>query len=243
MNYYSQYNQDKIINHLLRKKNGVFLDIGANDGITISNTFYFEKNLSWTGLCIEPIEEVFNILSKNRACVCLNCGIWSRSTTLEFYRAKGYSEMLSGIVDSFNYEHLNRLKNEVQKYGGELEIIEIKVEVINSILEKLGLYDVDFCSIDTEGSEFEILNSLDFDRFKIKLFVIENQYNVEKIRTLLQKKSYKFFKRVGGDDFFIQEKYYAEFSFKYRLFTYNLLENYFHIIKSLSDKFKRAFSF
>jgi hypothetical protein len=87
MKFYSQNNQDKIINHLLKKKNGVFLDIGANDGITISNTYYFEKKLNWTGLCIEPIGEVFNILSTNRNCLCLNCGVLQQP--LNFTELKG----------------------------------------------------------------------------------------------------------------------------------------------------------
>ena len=56
MKSFSQYYQDKAIDFALnRKRNGIFLDIGAHDGGSLSNTFFFECNRNWTGLCIEPI--------------------------------------------------------------------------------------------------------------------------------------------------------------------------------------------
>jgi len=52
--------QDVFVAELLSfKKNGVFVDIGANDGVTISNTWYFEKELGWDGIAIEPIPQIY----------------------------------------------------------------------------------------------------------------------------------------------------------------------------------------
>lgn len=45
-------------------KNGVFFDIGAHDGVSLSNTYFFEKELGWSGICLEPIPEVFERLKK-----------------------------------------------------------------------------------------------------------------------------------------------------------------------------------
>lgn len=62
--------QDVFIHELLgHKKAGVFVDIGANDGVTISNTCYLEKEHGWTGLAIEPIPAVFEKLKRNRSCI------------------------------------------------------------------------------------------------------------------------------------------------------------------------------
>ncbi len=224
MKYYSQYKQDKIIHHLLKKRDGVFLDIGANDGITISNSYLFEKKLNWTGICIEPIGEIFQELQKNRNCLTLNIGVWSSKKKIKFYRAHGYSEMLSGVADSFNQEHYKRLQSEIELYGGSLEEIEIEVDSLNNILLSHNSYNIDFCSLDTEGSELEILKYLDFTRFEIKIFVVENQHEEGQLRNFLKSKNYIFLKRLGGDDLFILSKYQKSIVFKWRLFTWEFKE-------------------
>jgi hypothetical protein len=55
--YFSQYKQDEFLDKVLfkKKQNGFFIEIGAHDGISFSNSFFFEKNRSWEGICIEPI--------------------------------------------------------------------------------------------------------------------------------------------------------------------------------------------
>ncbi len=224
MKYYSQYSQDKIIHHLLKKKDGVFLDIGANDGITISNSYFFEKNLNWTGICIEPIREIFQELQKNRNSVTLNIGVWSSKKNLKFYRAHGYSEMLSGVVDSFNQDHYQRLQSEIKLNGGSLEEIVIEVDSLNNILQSNNTYVIDFCSLDTEGSELEILKYFDFARFEIKLLVVENQYKESQLREFLKSKNYIFLKRLGGDDLFILSKYQKNIIIKWRIFTWDFTE-------------------
>lgn len=75
MESFSQYYQDKAIDFALnRKQNGIFLDIGAHDGVSLSK-YFFERNRNWTGLCIEPIPEVFRLLQSNRRCSVRNCCI------------------------------------------------------------------------------------------------------------------------------------------------------------------------
>jgi FkbM family methyltransferase len=224
MKYYSQYKQDKFVNQILRKTDGIFLDIGANDGMTLSNSYFFEKNLNWKGICIEPIDEIFQKLLSNRNCICLNCGVWSQTTELQFYRAKGYSEMLSGIIESFNNEHFIRLQKEIKEFGGKVETVKINVRSLNEILIENSIYNIDFCSIDTEGSEFEILSALDFEKFKIKMIVVENQYDELKLRGLLREKGYKLIKRLGGDDVFIKNELSKNISIKINILFYQIQE-------------------
>jgi len=71
--YFSQFGQDKwIIERLFpSKRNGFFVDIGANDGITLSNTYFLEKK-GWNGLAVEPIPPVYEKLVKNRQCIAVN---------------------------------------------------------------------------------------------------------------------------------------------------------------------------
>ena len=60
--YYSQYLQDVFVQFVFfnNKKDGYFIDIGAYDGIRLSNTYLFEKNKNWKGICVEPNNKVFN---------------------------------------------------------------------------------------------------------------------------------------------------------------------------------------
>ena len=64
--YYSQFKQDQFLNEVLfnNKKNGFFIDIGAHDRVTISNTLFFEKHNEWKGICIEPNPKGFATLDQ-----------------------------------------------------------------------------------------------------------------------------------------------------------------------------------
>ena len=82
MTYYSQHNQDQFLNeHIFNnKKEGVFLDIGAYDGIEGSNSYFFEKELGWKGICFEPIPKLYQRLKENRKCISINAAAWKEDT-------------------------------------------------------------------------------------------------------------------------------------------------------------------
>lgn len=231
MKYYSQNKQDEIIDTLLSKRKGFFVDIGANDGITFSNSLFFERERNWKGICIEPIKEVFANLQSIRKCVCLQIGIWKEKQTLKFYRVTGYSEMLSGLIDSYSSEHFIRLQREVEDFGGTLQIIEIEVWPLKDILDQYNVQTVDYCSIDTEGSEYEILSSIDFDRVHFKVFSIENVYNPDRIRAYLKEKGFRLIHHVGCDDIFISEKELRKITVKFRLFLFKFKTRYQGLFK------------
>ena len=66
------------------------------------------------------------------------------------------------------------------------------------------MLNVDFCSIDTEGSEFNIIQSIDFDKTNIKVFIIENNYKETNIQEYLETKGYSLYKKLEWDDIFIK---------------------------------------
>ena len=90
--YCSQDNQDKFLEENVFKgyKNGIFVDVGAHDGISINNTLYFEKYNNWTGVNIEPIKNVFDSLLKNRPnSININCAVCNSDGETDF-RIKRY---------------------------------------------------------------------------------------------------------------------------------------------------------
>ena len=139
MKYYSQYKQDQFLNEnfFKNKRNGIFVDIGAYDGIELSNSYFFEKHLEWKGLCVEPIPSVFNKLIKNRNCFCEQVAAWKENDIKKFKIIEGYSETLSGLIDSYEDEHKKRIDSEIKAFNQKYIEIEIQCIDINLLLLKL----------------------------------------------------------------------------------------------------------
>ncbi len=207
MKYYSQYGQDKFINetYFKNRKSGVFLDIGAFDGIDGSNSYFFETELDWSGVCIEPLPEIFNKLKNNRKCVSINGCAWNKNDTKTFRMISGYNEMLSGLVDCYDDKHIHRITSEAKDRKEKIEDIIVKCFDINEILKNNNLFNIDLLSIDVEGAEFDIISAIDFDKYDIKVIVAENNYDDNKVRNLLASKGYDFEHRLTIDDVFVKK--------------------------------------
>ncbi len=219
--YHSQYNQDRFLNEVVfnRKKNGYFLDIGAHDGKTLSNTYFFEKERGFEGICFEPNPKVFAELTGNRHCTLINKGVGKKNGKVEFMAIEGYAEMLSGVIENFDPAHLSRIDDDLKIKGGQKKIIEIEIVRLDSI-EKLNKIVVDYCNIDTEGSELDILQSIDFETIKINVFSVENNYGSGGIRDFLEKKGYVLF-WLSGDEIYVKREM-INTAMKCRKFIYRL---------------------
>lgn len=203
--YISQLGQDRFIDEYFNKEEGLtFLDIGAHDGVTISNSFFLEKHRNWNGMCIEAQPNEFEKLKSNRNCICVNVAVSNFNGETDFTIVEGYANMLSGIPDDYNQTHLGRIKGEVNHYGGSINTIKVPVKKLQTILDEHNLLEIDFCSIDTEGSEFNIVQSIDFDKTNIKVFIIENNYKEINIQEFLETKGYSLHKKLEWDDIFIK---------------------------------------
>lgn len=207
--YFSQRGQDKYLNETIfkEKKNGFFVDVGAHDGISFSNTYFFEKNLNWQGICIEPNPDIFQKLIKNRNATCLQIGIANISTTTEYLKCSGFMlEMYSGIIKNMDPRHRKRIEHEMIEFGGNTEIVNISVLRLCDIFETYQIKQIDLLSIDIEGGEEEAIKSIDFDKVKIDIIVIENNFNENKIKKYLLSCGYVYLKKLDKDDIFQLKK-------------------------------------
>lgn len=202
LDFYSQCGQDKYLydNFFKDKKNGVFLDIGAHDGITFSNTYFFEKSLGWTGICIEPIPEVFEKLANCRSALCVQGCVGDRNETVDFLKVSGYPEMLSGILTNYDPRHLERIEKEIILYGGSYEIIPVQCYKLNDLLSQNRIRHVDYLSLDIEGGELDVLKSIDYDTIFIDIIDVENNYNYPDMKEFLNSKGYTLITSIGGQD-------------------------------------------
>ena len=185
----SQIFQDLfVINELDFKENGFFVEIGAADGKYLSNTYLLEKEFKWDGLVVEPAKIWSQDIKKNRNCsISLDCVHSTSNISIEFNQAEKpeFSRAnLSKNIPSDKHEYL-RLSNNT--------VYELKTISINDLFDKYEINNtIDYLSIDTEGTELEILNSLDFNKYDIKIISVEHNFttNREAIYNLLTLNNY-----------------------------------------------------
>jgi FkbM family methyltransferase len=195
MKSYSQYNQDIILNDnfFKGKKKGIFVDIGAYDGVDKSNSFFYEKYLDWSGVCVEPIEVRYQQLVKNRACKSIYGAISNKNNDkVEFCLIEGYSEMLSGIVDEYDTRHIKRIHSEGCK--------RVKVEVPNYRFNNIVDSNViDLLDIDTEGNEQKILADIDYSKYNINIVLVECNYEKDSLISFMTTKNFTHVMDIGAD--------------------------------------------
>ena len=163
MPYHAQVQQDEFLDrHLFDGlRGGVFVDIGANDGVSLSNSLFFEEERGWTGLLIEADPNVFAALVAARKATALNLGIGPRETTEPFLQIVGSGQMLSGFLAGIPPEAMARIERELATYGGEKRVIDLPMRPLSAVLAEAGLAEVQYLSLDVEGLEAEILATLD----------------------------------------------------------------------------------
>lgn len=184
----SQLRQDLfVLHHTNYKNNGYFVEFGATDGKQFSNTFLLEKQFGWKGILAEPARTWHSELKRNRpqSTIDTRC-VWRTSGDLIVFAESPVPE-LSSIDDIQNQdEHIHARKTS--------KLYKVPTVSLQNLLELNNApYEIDYLSIDTEGSEFEILSSFDFSKFNIKIISCEHNFteNREKIYDLLSRTGYK----------------------------------------------------
>jgi FkbM family methyltransferase len=196
---------DRWIFHGLER--GVFVDIGAHDGITFSNSWFFEKKRNWSGVCVEPNPAVFRRLAANRTCRLLPCCVSNARGPVQFLKIAGYSEMLSGITDRHDAQHKQRIAHELQLHGGSSELIAVEARTFGDIVAECGFSEIHYLSIGTEGGELDILKSIDFSHTPIHALTVEhNEKTSAMMHPFMHSKGYDLIKSIGADLLFLDRK-------------------------------------
>lgn len=199
MEFTSQVGQDKwVCEYFNYKRGGFFLDIGAYDGILLSNTYYLEKELGWYGICVEPSPTTFPSLKQNRGCICVNKAAYSYDGDVMF----GDVGFIGGVSSSGN--------------------IPTKSITIETLLSDMGCPDViDYVSLDVEGAEYDVLLKFPFDKHEVVLWTIEHNSYIdggvlkEKVKGIMKGRGYSIHTEdleCGGlkfEDWYINNKYYG----------------------------------
>ena len=182
---------DKKMLAYLNYKNGYFIECGAFDGVNQSNTWYYEKNLNWKGVLIEPDIKQFKLLKKFRGKqnIFENCALVDKN-----YKEQQIKIFKKGLMSAtydkelFKNEYFNQYLNTPFYYP--------KVDNLTNILTKSKAPKlIDFFSLDVEGYEENIINGIDFNKFNFKFFLIETQN--PNVNLILKKHNYDFIGKLS----------------------------------------------
>lgn len=161
--------------------NKFFVEIGANDGISLSNTFALERNFGWRGILSEANPNLLQELKSNR----VNSIVDSRAVDLTTGTERAFL-----ISKESEYSSLKNASVHIDKLVSALEV-KVSTVTLTDLLHQLGAPQfIDFLSIDTEGNELDIIQSLDFSIYEFRFIAIEVTRNAPEISKILLEYGY-----------------------------------------------------
>jgi FkbM family methyltransferase len=168
------------------KEGGFFVEFGAADGLNRSNTYLLEWSYKWSGIVAEPHPDFGETLRRNRGCFVSSKCVYSRTgETVDFLAAR--HRRLSRIASIEALDDLEAMRQRDSK------TIRVEAISLNDLLAEAGApSDIDYISMDTEGSELEILRGFDFNRWNVRLFTIDHNFSERRheINALLERNGY-----------------------------------------------------
>lgn len=186
----------------LPKKNGYYVDVGANDGRSFSNTYHLDMS-GWRGILVEPI--LHNVF-RQRELRSIERNHFIYAACVDSKYGKEYIELkysgLMTIAESISSkEGLNWAKygNKFLNPNEFVTSIWAPAKTLNTILESCAApYEVDFLSIDVEGAELNVLKGINFQKYKFKFVCIESELDSEAVE-LLKKNGYYVIEKLGAN--------------------------------------------
>lgn len=189
----SQLGQDTwVLQETNFKRGGYFVEFGAVDGIALSNTYLLEKSFGWNGIVAEPNRMHHEALHRNRACnISTKCVFTESNKKLTFLDcgAASDSEHALSSLEQFatsDFHALTRLTQHTK--------IEVETITLVDLLEEFDApRHIDYLSLDTEGGEYDILRTFDWQRYDVSLITVEHNFAPvrQQIYELLTSKGYR----------------------------------------------------
>ena len=197
----SQIFQDLFVQFELGERSGgFFVEFGATNGVNLSNTHLLEKHYGWQGILAEPARVWRADLQRNRSCTLDFRCVWDGDGQQLQFNETPLAEL--STIDSFSNGDLHaKTRQQGERYT-------VNTVSLNSLLrEHAAPAQIDYLSVDTEGSELKILSAFDFSRHDIKLVTVEHNYTADRepIHALLRSRGFerKFTAFSLWDDWYV----------------------------------------
>lgn len=204
--YYSLDQLDRKIEKYLYENNGFFVELGANDGVSQSNTLYFERKKGWRGILVEPTPHNYIKCRANRHpdnhIVCAACVSFDYN---EKFVSIAYANLMSAplglesdVRDPMEHAHDGmrnyRQTDNVFTFGAQASTLS-KI-MLDANAPKL----IDLLSLDVEGAEIEVLKGIDHDAFRFRYIVVECR-NMLIMEPYLEGIGYALLEKLSKHDF------------------------------------------
>lgn len=196
--FYSQFGEDRLLYKLFNKKiDGICVEVGGYDGITGSNTYFFEE-LGWRCLIIEPMPDFCKKIISCRKSEVVEIAASDVKGETKFYVAEGVETLSTMKYDASHFER-------IFKDGAHgIREIQVKTDLLDSIFQLKGFTNIDFLTLDVEGNEMSALRGMSFEGIRPRIMIIEDGSfgaNSEVYEFMLSK-NYARFKRTGCNDWY-----------------------------------------
>lgn len=198
--FHSQFGQDRFIYERFFQgiNRGFFVEVGAHDGDTFSNTYFFEKQLGWNGILVEPLPWHQAPLWHNRSAkVVMGVCSATQEPVRRFLAAYGRGEMRSCLLDT-DQRSIDAINRHQEGGAGMVRVIDVPNYRLSDLLGDQEV--IDYLSIDVEGAELDVLHGIDFSQHHINVLSFEQHYE-ECIDTkmLLEHSGFEFVTTLGHD--------------------------------------------
>lgn len=210
---YSQLFQDIFVDFLFKQaEKKRFLEFGATNGVELSNTFMLEQVRGWTGVLAEPDPQWHKELKKNRpkAKVLLDCIYTKTGEKLKFISS--VAGVLSSLKSHAQADANGPLRGNAEERMKAFREIEVVTISLNDVFEKyLNDEPIEYMSIDTEGSEYDILLAFNFEKYGPTVVTVEHNYTEAQsnIDNLFKKNGYVniFSELTAFDAWYVKEEF------------------------------------
>jgi FkbM family methyltransferase len=218
-NIFSQLYQDMFAEFIIDNNfDKTFLEFGATDGLEYSNSYTLEKYFGWKGVLSEPDPQWHNALKDNRpnTKIIFDC-IWTNSNKKLNFLSSDVG--VYSTIDTFKFNEKDSMPGNTNSRNKSFKNITVNTISLNDLIS-IQFNDVapSYISVDTEGSEYEILCNLDFKKYKPKIFTIEHNYTnyEQKIDNLMSLNGFiRVFKNLTFfDAWYVSEEIMDKFAYK-----------------------------
>jgi len=175
-------NIDRKLSKYLSFRNGVFVEAGANDGYAQSNTYFLEKMLGWKGVLIEPVPALAKECRANRK----SSQVYSCALVPRHYEEEAVTLTYANLMTLVHGARKSSEEDEAHvKLGAKIQArvqnyeLQSPARTLSSVLDEAQVGEIDFLSLDVEGYEAQVLDGLDFDRYRPRFILVEANFPEE----------------------------------------------------------------
>jgi FkbM family methyltransferase len=195
--FYAQFGEDRLLAQLFAdKRDGACVEVGANDGVTGSNTLFFEQ-LGWRCVLVEPNPDLAALLRSTRSAHVFECAASRAEGRAVLQLAEGgpLAHAVSAIGDD----------KHARAHGFQSRPVEVRTRTLDAILDEAGFSPgFEFLTLDVEGHEFEALGGMTLGHWRPRLVIVEDntRFGDARVRQHLARSGYARVRRTGVNDWY-----------------------------------------